>query len=362
VAVSKPPGSTNETPLGAGFFMPAEWHAHTSCWLAWPAHPQAWGRHLDGARQQFTALCRAIATGGLRAERLEILVLDAEQEQEAKRALHGIAARFHQIPYGDIWLRDTGPIFLAHPVGKIASACFAFNGWGGKYRYPNDDTVSRQVAEASSLDCFVFDWVLEGGSVEVDGEGTCLASRRCLLDPARFPERNLDLMEERLKQALGLKKIIWLDGSLQNDHTDGHADTLARFVAPGVVVCMQAVDADDPNRETLEQIALQLESATDSRGRKLTVLRAPSPGHVRGDEHEVMPASYLNFYVGNTAVVIPTYGSAQDDHAVSAIANLFPERRAIGLRANEILEGGGAFHCITQQQPAFIAARPSVNQ
>jgi agmatine deiminase len=361
VAVSKFPGQNKETPLNAGFFMPAEWHAHTSCWLAWPASSEAWGKHLDGARQQFTALCHAMVTGGKRAERLEILVIDAEHEQEAKRALHGISARFHRIPYGDIWLRDTGPIFLTHPLGKIACVSFGFNGWGGKYRYTHDDTVSRQVAEASSLDTFRFDWVFEGGAIDVDGEGTCLASYSCLLDPARSPERDTSLVEERLRQALGLRKVIWIDGSLQNDHTDGHVDTLARYVAPGVVVCMQAIEADDPNRAVLTAVAEQLGAAIDSQGRKLTVLRVPSPGRVRGDEHEVMPASYLNFYVGNTAVVVPTYGSVQDDQAVSAIANLFPERRVIGLRANHILEGGGAFHCITQQQPAFIAARTITN-
>jgi agmatine deiminase len=342
--------------------MPAEWHTHTNCWLAWPAYPEVWGSHLDGARQQFTALCRAIASGGTRSERLEILAFDEPHEQDAKRALHGISAQFHRIAYGDIWLRDTGPIFLAHLSGKMASVRFAFNGWGGKYRYPYDDAVSREVANASSLPCFAFDWVLEGGAIDVDGEGTCLASRSCLMDRARFPEQDLALMETRLSQALGVRKVIWLDGNLQNDHTDGHVDTLARFVAPGVVVCMQADDPDDPNRETFERVAQQLEQATDWLDRKLSVLRAPSPGRIRGDEHEVMPASYMNFYVGNSAVVVPTYGSAQDDNAVSVIAKLFPERRTIGVRANHILEGGGAFHCITQQQPAPISVRPSINK
>jgi agmatine deiminase len=355
VAARRPRGSLNETPLSAGFYAPAEWHAHTGCWLAWPANLEAWGAHLEGAREEFTALCRAIATGGSRAERLEILTLNTEQEQEAKRALRGISARFHRISYDDIWLRDTGPIFLNHPLGKIAGASFAFNGWGRRYRYQYDDTVSARIAEASSLDRFSFDWVLE-----VDGEGTCLASRRCLLDPARFPERDKKLMEQRLMEALGLRKVIWLDGSLLNDPTDGRTDTLARFVAPGVVVCMQAVDADDPNRETLEKVARQLERSNDSQSRSLTVLRAPSPGRVRGDAHDVMPASYLSFYVCNTAVVVPTYGSAQDDQAVATISNLFPERRTIGLRANHILEGGGSFHSITRQQPAFVSARRSV--
>ena len=345
------------TPTSVNYRQPAEWRTHTSVWLAWPAHPEVWGRHLEGARAQFTALCRVIASDRTGAERLEILTPDAEQERDAARTLQGLDPRFHRIQYGDIWLRDTGPIFVTDPNGGVAAARFGFNGWGGKYCYPYDDRVALEVVNASGLPHLTFDWVLEGGAIEVDGEGTCLASRGCLLDPVRFAEQDAELAEARLRQALGVRKLIWLEGSLQNDHTDGHADTLARFVAPGVVVCMEPVAADDPNRDTLESIARQLERAVDSIGRKLAVLRVPSPGRVRGDEHEVMPASYLNFYIGNRAVIVPTFGCPQDERAVGLIAGLFPDRRTVGLRANHILEGGGAFHCITQQQPApFVAS------
>ena len=331
--------------------QPAEWDRHTACWLAWPSHAHLWRSNLGAAQAEFAGLCRAIAAEG--GETLDLLVQDAAAEAEARAAL-ALAegqVRYHHVPVGDIWLRDTAPIFVAARPGGLGAACFRFNGWGGKYVLPGDAQVAGQVADLSGLARLDHTWILEGGSVEADGEGTLLTTRQCLLNPNRNPGLGQAEIEKALREDLGAEKVLWLEEGLVNDHTDGHIDTLARFVAPGVVVCMEALGEGDPNAATLDRIASELAGFTDARGRKLRVVRIPSPGIVRDEEDELMPASFVNFYIGNRCVVVPTYGTPQDEAAVAALAPLFPGRRVVGRSARAILSGGGAFHCITQQQP-----------
>lgn len=349
--------ATAATPRAAGLAQPAEWEAHDACWLAWPSHADLWADALEPVREAFGDLVRAIAdpdpvTGAPRGERLEVLVLDAAGERVASSRLAGLGCRFHRIPFGDIWLRDTAPVFVTRPNGERAAVSFGFNGWGGKYVLPHDAEVSARVAKASGLETFRFGWVLEGGSVEPDGEGTLLTTRQCLLNENRNPGMDEAAIERGLREALGVETILWLGDGLLNDHTDGHIDTIARFVAPGRVVCMRASGADDPNRDVLAAIERDLSAMRDARGRKLEVVTVPSPGRVLDEEGRVMPASYVNFYIGNRAVVVPTYDAPHDDAAVAAIGHLFPGRRTVGVRALELLQGGGAFHCISQQVPA----------
>jgi agmatine deiminase len=326
--------------------QPAEWEQHAACWLAWPTAADLWQEDLPAAQQSFAALCQAIGGG----EQLEVLVPDEAAERQARAALSGLAPRFHRISYGDIWLRDIAPIFLRD--GKaIRAARFAFNGWGGKYVLPGDDRVAERIAAASGLPQDSHAWVLEGGSVEADGEGTLLTTRQCLLNRNRNPGVGQAELEGRLARALGAERVLWLEDGLLNDHTDGHVDTLARFVAPGRVVCMRSTGSDDPNSSALAAIARDLAAMRDARGRRLEVVQIPSPGRVLDEEGEVMPASYVNFYIANRAVVVPTYGIPSDDEAVESVGRLFPERRTVGIPAKAILTGGGAFHCITQQQP-----------
>jgi agmatine deiminase len=330
------------------FFQPAEWAPHQACWLAWPSAGDLWLDNLEPAQQEFTALCRAIGE----SEALEILVPDSESEAVAKAALQGLNIRFHRIPFGDIWLRDTGPIFLTDESGAVVTARFKFNGWGGKYVLDHDDQVSKKIADVCDKPSFSFPWILEGGSIEVDGEGTCLTSRQCLLNKNRNASMNQAQVEQGLQDALGVTKILWLRDGLLNDHTDGHIDTIARYVAPGVIACMQATNPkEDPNHKVFEEIATDLESFIDAKSRKIRVARVPSPGKVLDEDGKIMPASYLNFYIGNSTVVVPTYGMPNDSAAVNAIAAMFPDRQTVGLSAFAILSGGGAFHCITQQQP-----------
>ena len=329
--------------------MPAEWAPHRATWIAWPSHGDLWGEALEGVRAAFVDMSTAIAGHDGRGEELYVLVPDEENERLAREALSRLPCRFHRIPFGDIWLRDTAPIFLVND-GEVAAASFVFNGWGGKYELPGDAQVSERVAAASGARTHRFDWVLEGGAVEVDGQGTCLTTRQCLLNPNRNPGVSEEEIERRLREGLGVSRVLWLDEGLKNDHTDGHVDTLARFVSPGVVVCMEP-QWEDPNASALEAVLRDLRSFTDVRGRKLDVFTLPSPGRVVDRDERLMPASYANFYVGNAAVVVPVYGVPEDEDAVRRVAALFPGREAVPVPAKELLEGGGAFHCITQQMP-----------
>ncbi len=333
--------------------LPAEWEAHHSCWLAWPCAEDLWNEDLGPAQRSFSALCRAIASAPANElpEIPSVLVPNAQCETAARSTLRGVPARFFRASYGDIWLRDTGPLFVRTSGGGLAAATFRFNGWGGKYALPGDDRVSLAITKLSQIPSVSYDWVLEGGSVEVDGQGTCLTTRQCLLNRNRNPNLDQKSIERRLGEALGVSRVLWLDEGLLNDHTDGHVDTLARFVGPARVVCMEAKSNGDPNRRVLEAIAGALERFRDASDSPLEVVRIPSPGSVIGKAGELMPASYVNFYVANHAVAVPVYGSVFDDEAVAAIARLFPGRRTIGIEAKALLAGGGAFHCITQQQP-----------
>lgn len=347
----------NATPRSEGYAQPAEWSLHRACWTAWPSHEDLWQENLEPAREAVAALIRAIAdvdpdTGAARGETPCVLVHDHVAEASARARLAGVPARFVRIPFGDIWLRDTAPIFVRRGEGDVAAVRFGFNGWGEKYVLDHDNTVSARVAEASLRRQFVVPWVLEGGSVEPDGEGTVLTTAQCLLNPNRNPGMTRDEIERGLAETLGAEKVLWVTDGLLNDHTDGHIDTIARFVRPGVVTCMAPSGDDDPNAVVLARIADELRGMTDAKGRRLEVIPVPSPGRVTDAEGRVMPASHVNFYLANTTVIVPVYGTAWDDAAVAAVGALFPDRRAVGVDARAVLSGGGAFHCITQQEPA----------
>jgi agmatine deiminase len=326
------------------FQMPAEWAPHEAVWTAWPHDSEQWLEGLAAPQRALMAMCAAIVDGG-RGERVELLVRDGRDEAAARELLGPAAAhvRFHHMAYGDVWLRDTGPIFVTRD-GEVSAARFRFDGWGGKYVMPGDTEVAARVMHLTKVRGAAFDFVLEGGAIEVDGAGTLLTTKQCLLGGSRNPGLDVRGLEDRLRWALGVAQIVWLDQGLQNDHTDGHIDTLARFVAPGVVACMEPVKGD-PNGDGLASIIRDLEAA------RLDVVTVKSPGAVHDAAGNLMPASYMNFYIGNTVVAVPTYGVASDDAALAAIQEMFPARRVIGLPGKAVVVGGGAFHCCTQQQP-----------
>jgi agmatine deiminase len=324
--------------------IPAEWALHKAIWTAWPSAADLWGDALDPARAEVAAMIRALNDGGA-GDRMRVLAYGREAEASAKLAL-GASAEVLQGAFGDIWFRDIGPIFT-----RDGALGFAFNGWGGKYQLPHDTEVADQVARMAGVALKRFDFILEGGAIEMDGEGTLITTRQCLLNPNRNADWDEAKAEAALKRALGVEKVLWLDEGLANDHTDGHIDNLARFVAPGRVVCQSPYGDDDPNADVIEEIALSLAAMKDARGRKLDVVRIPSPGLVIDEDGDAIPASHMNFLIGNSVVVVPIYSDSGDD-AVNALAPLFPGRKIIGLSSNAILTGGGSFHCISQQEPA----------
>ena len=339
--------------------MQAEWDHHEAVWLAWPSHRELWGDALGDVQAAFVQLCEGIlnigADGMPRGESLQILVRTGDYAEQAHKILSKLPHTFlHPIEYGDIWLRDTAPLFVRQtktPTPALAAVCFRFNGWGGKYVLEHDDAVNFAIAKSSRMPTVIREFVLEGGSIEVDGEGTVLTTRQCLLNPNRNPGMAQAAIENELKM-VGAQKVWWVTEGLLNDHTDGHIDTIARFVAPGVVVAMEPGSPDDPNAKVLEQILDELRAMTDAKGRTLDVITMPSPGKIVDDDGAIMPASYVNFYIANTSVIVPQYGCANDEAALRAVEGMFPTRKIVGVGARKLLAGGGSFHCISQQQPS----------
>jgi agmatine deiminase len=283
---------------------------------------------------------------------VRLLVNGAEAESSARKAVGG-AADIVPATYGDIWLRDTGPIFARTPQGAIALR-FKTNSWGGKFDLPDDARVGEDIAQLAGTPIVSFDFVLEGGAVDHDGQGTILTTRQTLLNPNRNGWSK-GQAEAALHQVFGAKKIIWIDEGLKNDHTDGHIDNIARFVGPGKVVCQSPAGTDDPNADTLNRITRDLEAATDASGRKLEIVRIPGVGLYRNALGEISPASHMNFVIANDVVVVPVYGTRDEGPALEALRDVFPGRKVVGVPSRGLLgagdAGGGSFHCITQQEP-----------
>lgn len=328
--------------------VPAEWSPHRAMWLGFPSHAELWQEDLEPAQAEVAALAKALAGPG--DERVRLMVVGDEAEAAARALLGDTRVEIVRGQFGDIWLRDTGPIFIDTAKGPVAAG-FQFNGWGGKYQLEGDDIVAEQIAAASGAPLARNGFVLEGGALDHDGSGTILTTRQCLLNANRNPGWDEATATAALAQALGAKKVLWLGDGLLNDHTDGHVDNLARFVAPGVVACPMAFGADDPNAEVYAQTARALAAMTDSRGSPLQVVRVPSPGRIEDEDGEIIPASHMNFLIANEAVIVPIYAEESGAFALEVLSGLFPEREVIGLKSTAILTGGGSFHCISQQEP-----------
>ena len=335
------------TPRSDDFHMPAEWALHSQTWMVWPQRPDNWRDQATPAQAAFTAVAKAIA----RFEPVTVCAT-ADQFVTAREQLDDPRIRVVEISSDDAWVRDTGPTFVINGKGGLRGVDWTFNAWGGLngglYEdWQRDDEVALKILEIERCDRYRTEgFVLEGGSIHVDGEGTLITTEECLLNLNRNPTLTREDIAVRLHQSLGIERLLWLGKGLVGDHTDGHVDNLARFVGEGRLALPVAAGDDDPNAH----IYADARARTAAFG-GVEIVDLPSPGRVEVDG-EIAAASYMNFYIGNSVVVVPTYGVPNDLAAVDTLAALFPDRRAIGVPARGIIIGGGSFHCSSQQLPA----------
>ncbi len=315
---------------------PAEWAPQRAMFTAFPSDPELWEGDLDPARVEVAAMVTQLA----QTVRVKLLASGERAAAAARQAVSHSNVDILDVPFGDIWLRDTAPIFLTATLG----AAFRFNGWGGKYVLTNDEGVWARVADAAGATVVPHDFVLEGGAIDGDGSGLFVTTEQCLLHQNRNPDLGKREIELALRDALGARRILWLGEGLVGDHTDGHVDNLARFVAPGTLMIPVSAGPDDPNA------AIFADARARARDGGCVVLDMPSVGRFV-DTGDVRPASYMNFVIANGQVIVPLYGVANDGAAIRALEKAFPRHRVTGLPATHILTGGGSFHCITQQQP-----------
>lgn len=322
--------------------QPAEWALHDWVWIGFPSNPAEWPDAFEEARVQVAAFANAVHSEG-RGEEVRLIAAD-EASAEAARALVNEAVQVHALPFGDVWLRDTGPIAVKRD-GERALVDFDFNGWGGSYDMPGDRDIGALLAAQTDLPCAKGHWIFEGGAVDTDGTGLAVTTEQCLLNPNRNPQLDRRKIETLLTGSLGYSDILWLGQGLVNDHTDGHVDNLARFVGEGLLAVPEPAGEDDPNA------AIYADAKARARAFGLEVVPMPSPGLYR-QSGKIVPASYMNFYIGNAAVIVPLYGQPNDQAALNALRPFFPGREIVGVMSDAILTGGGSFHCISQQMPS----------
>ncbi|WP_324073527.1 MAG: agmatine deiminase family protein [Erythrobacter sp.] len=321
--------------------MPPEWAPQDWIWIGFPHLAEEWPGWLDPAQVQMAAFASAVAESG---QEVRLLVRDEANETRARQLVSSKVTLERRV-YGDVWLRDTGPLVVRAADGTRTARRFGFNGWGGKYLMPGDQEIGAEIARDAGLPVTQAAMILEGGAVDGDGTGLVATTEQCLLNLNRNPHMSRAAIEAELAAQLGFTRVLWLGDGLINDHTDGHVDNLARFVGPNRLVVPQATGTDDPNAAIYADAAARAEAAG------VEVVRIPSPGLLTRDG-VIEPASYVNFAITSHLVVVPTFGSPHDAEGVAAIAALFPDRETIGLPGEAVLAGGGGFHCASQQMPA----------
>lgn len=363
-----------QLPKNLGFHMPAEWEKHSAIWLAWPYDDTTFPGRVEKAENVFVKMIKAL----YETEKVELLVLNEAMLARASALLkaNGVDAakiNFHVVDYADVWTRDYGPTFI---INKKTKECvpikWQYNAYG-KADDPyfgmiiKDNEVFLNLKKTISEKMFDPQIVMEGGSIEVNGCGTLITTEQCLLNPNRNPSLTKNEIEKYLSDYLGVNKIIWLKQGLVNDHTDGHIDDIARFIAPNKILVAYEEDEKDENFKILDDNYQVLKNAVDQNGKPFEVVKLPMPhmyydaGHSLhstgpvgegGEEAEKAIGSYCNFYIGNQAVLVPIYNDVNDNKALQIIQSCFPDREVIGIDCSDIIYGGGAIHCMTQQQPA----------
>lgn len=340
--------------------MPAEWQPHEATWVAWPHHRDDWPGKFAPIPWVYAEIVKHLHTG----EFVHILVNDSAAEKRARGVLRKVGVdlkriRFFPIPTDRVWLRDSGPIFVVNRAGNVAMTDWHFNAWAKYDNWKEDDQVPARINAHLRFKR----WqpkvngkrvVLEGGSIDVNGEGLLLTTEECLLSPiqSRNPHLGRLEIEAALGDYLGVKKVIWLGNGITGDDTHGHVDDLARFVGPHTVVTVVEENRDDPNYEPLQDNLRRLKAMP-----KLDIVQLPMPAPLmfRGQR---LPVSYANFYIANEKVLVPTFNDAHDRHALGLLAELFPARTVVGIHAVDLVWGLGTLHCMTQQQPSRPETRP----
>jgi len=354
---------TGSTPRLDGFFMPAEWAPHARTWMLWPERPDNWRESAAPAQAAFAAVAAAIS-------RFEPLTMGAGPRQvEIARRMLPRQVRVVELASNDSWMRDCGPTFVIDGRGGVRLVDWQFNAWGGLYSdWSQDEVVPQKVAALEGVEAYSAPLILEGGSIHVDGEGTLLTTEQCLLNENRNPGLSRAEIEGYLRDYTGAEKVLWLGEGVYNDETDGHVDNIACFLRPGLVALTWTDDHNDPQYPISQDALDRLSKFSDTRGRRLEVLKIHQPdpilitaGEAAGvlpvegtyprSEGDRMAASYINFYTCNGGIVLPTFNDPHDKLAMDALQKAMPDRKVVGVPAREILLGGGNIHCITQQQP-----------
>lgn len=349
----------NQNPKALGLTMPAEWHSHSSVWLAWPYDETTFPKRVAKVENLYCQIIKALGS----SETVELLVLNQPMKTKAETLLKEAGAdlsniTFHITDYADVWVRDYGPIFVSSPATKeLAWVKWAYNAYGkADDPYFSDLLKDNQVFLnlRGTIDKRMFEpgIILEGGAVEVNGEGTLLTTEQCLLNPNRNPYLTKNDLEKYLIDYLGVKKVIWLKEGLVNDHTDGHIDELARFVNKNTIVCAYEDNPQDANFPILDANYKQLQKASDQNGQPFTLVKLPMP-HMAYENGEKAPVSYANFYIGNKVVLAATFRDPNDENALRILQSHFPDKKVLPIDCSDIIYGGGAIHCMTQQQPGF---------
>jgi agmatine deiminase len=344
-----------KTPSELGFSMPAEWAKHDSTWLSWPKNPLTFPPEIvSKVEAAYVEMVSALARG----ERVDLLVDDGRTEDRVSSMLSAKNVSFHRIKSADVWMRDYGPIFVKRKDrkgAKVAATKWDFNAWGNKYDdLLADNATGLEVARSTGLKTFETGIVLEGGSIDVNGRGTLLTSEQCLLNKNRNPKLSRAQLEQLLRDYLGVTTIVWLGKGVAGDDTDGHVDDIARFVDENTVVCMAEKDAGDANHVALKRDQAILSEHRDGQGRRLEVVQIAMPRAVKG-EGARLPASYANFYIGNSTVLVPVFGDARrDSAALEALSEFFHGRKVVPVDSRGLVYGFGGIHCVTQQQPAPV--------
>ncbi|HYR23940.1 MAG TPA: agmatine deiminase family protein [Chthoniobacterales bacterium] len=344
--------ATTRIPARLGYRMPAEWEPHAATWLSWPrregiSFPDSFDRVLPALREMVAAL--------VESEPVCINVINGVHEAEARAVLdhlrHQECIAYYEIPTNEPWCRDHGPIFLTRDVDpKLAIVDWDYNAWGNKYPpFDLDEVVPTRIAEIMKLPVFHPRMILEGGSIEVNGAGALLTSESCLLNKNRNPSLSREEIEQRLRDYLGVREILWLGDGIEGDDTDGHIDDLARFVSKTKVVTVVEETSDDANYKPLQENLQRLRKMKIG-NRKIDIVMLPMPKKIVREDLR-MPASYANFYIANSCVLVPTFADPADELALSILRDCFPNRRVIGIDCCELIWGLGTFHCLTQQQP-----------